>query len=392
MDYSKYLNSKIVDVPRSGIRKFFDVASTIPGAISLGVGEPDFITPYHIRNEAIVSLVQGKTQYTSNAGNESLRKEIAYYIHSRFGAKYDPKTEIIVTIGASEAIDLALRVLIENGEDVLVPEPSYVSYSPNVVFAGGNPVPIVTDASNGFKLTAQQLENAITPKTRAVILPYPNNPTGAILGKQELEEIAKVIIKHDLIVISDEIYAELNYSNDAHIAVAAIDGMWERTITINGFSKAFAMTGWRIGYVCAPEELISQMLKVHQYTIMCASTQSQVAAEKALKTGRDNDYEDIRLMKESYNQRRRLMVHGFKQIGLDCLEPMGAFYIFPSIKSLGISSDEFCTKLLKEKKVACVPGTAFGASGEGYIRCSYATSEEKLIKALGLIGEFVSTL
>lgn len=389
MDYAKYLNQAIDAVPPSGIRKFFDVAATIPDCISLGVGEPDFKTPYPVREEAISLLVQGKTQYSANAGLLSLRKEIAHYLQSRFGLIYQAANEIIVTIGASEAIDLSLRAIINAGDEVLVPEPSYVSYSPNVVFAGGVPKPVVTRAEEGFRLNPAELEKAITDKTKAIILPYPNNPTGAILDRDGLNAIAQIVVKHDLLVISDEIYAELSYGEEPHIACASHPDLWDRTITINGFSKAFAMTGWRVGYLCAPEGLVRNMLKIHQYVIMCAATPSQVAAEHALVMGRKDDYTDILRMKNSYNQRRRLMLEGFRKMGLECEEPLGAFYIFPSIKELGLSSFDFCTKLLQEKKVACVPGTAFGDSGEGYIRCSYATSLEKLNKALKLIAEFV---
>lgn len=392
MNYNNYFNKRIVDVPQSGIRKLFDVAATIPDAISLGVGEPDFKTPYHIREVAIQSLIQGKTQYTANSGTRSLLKEIAFYQKNRFGLNYDPENEIVVTVGASEAIDLALRVLLNPMEEVLVPEPSYVSYSPNVVFAGGVAVPIVTKFEEGFVLTPEAIENAITPKTKAIILPYPNNPTGTILSREDLDAIADVIVKHDLIVLSDEIYAELNYSQKPHVSVASHEKLYGRTITISGFSKAFSMTGWRIGYFCAPAELTAQMLKVHQYVIMCAPTQGQIAAEDALKTGRENNYEDVTYMRDSYNQRRRLMVNGFRKMGLDIVEPLGAFYVFPSIKKLGISSEEFCNGLLLAKKVACVPGTAFGASGEGFVRCSYATSIEKLQKALKLIEEYINEL
>ncbi len=392
MDYTKHLNKAIDKVPPSGIRKFFDVAATIPDVISLGVGEPDFKTPYAVREEAIGLLVQGKTQYSANAGLLSLRKEIAYYLKQRFGISYDPHNEIIVTIGASEAIDLSLRAIINSGDEVLVPEPSYVSYSPNVIFAGGIPKPIVTRAEDGFRLQPKDLEAAITDKTKAIIMPYPNNPTGAIMDEDTLQEIAKIVVKHDLLVISDEIYAELSYADRPHVAVAGHPDLWARCITINGFSKAFAMTGWRIGYLCAPEPLTKTMLKIHQYVIMCAATPSQAAAEYALQCGRKDGYSDITRMKTSYNQRRRLMLDGFRKMGLDCEEPLGAFYLFPSIQRLGISSFDFCTQLLQSKKVACVPGTAFGASGEGYIRVSYATGVEKLMRALELISEFIAEL
>lgn len=392
MDYKKYLNAAIDAVPPSGIRKFFDVAAGVPDVISLGVGEPDFKTPYAVREEAISLLVQGKTQYSANAGLLGLRQEIAYYLKDRFATVYDPQREIIVTIGASEAIDLSLRAIINTGDEVLVPEPSYVSYSPNVIFAGGVPRPVVTRAEEGFRLNPRALEAAITPRTKAVIMPYPNNPTGAILDAATLDEIAQIAVKHDLLLISDEIYAELSYADTPHVSCASHPQLWERCITINGFSKAFAMTGWRIGYLCAPAELVKNMLKIHQYVIMCAATPSQAAAEYALQQGRKDGYADILLMKNSYNQRRRLMLDGFRRMGLDCEEPLGAFYIFPSIRRLNISSFDFCTALLQRKKVACVPGTAFGASGEGFIRASYATSVEKLTRALALIAEFIQEL
>ncbi len=391
-DPNRYLNPAIAAVPKSGIRKFFDVAATMPGAISLGVGEPDFVTPYHIRDAAINSLLDGETQYTSNWGLLSLREEIAYYMESRFGLKYDPKNEILVTVGASEGIDLSLRVITNPGDEILIPEPSYVSYAPGVVFAGGTPVPMPTYEENAFALTPEAVEAAITPKTKAIILPYPNNPTGAVVGKAQLAKLAEVFIRHDLIVISDEIYAELCYSPEGHTSIAALPGMHERTFVLNGFSKAFAMTGWRMGFLCAPAAFCDVMCKIHQYTILCAPRQGQVAAEQALKRGREDGYADVARMRESYDQRRRLMVKGFREMGLSCFEPLGAFYVFPGIQNTGLTSDVFCERLLREHKVVCVPGTAFGASGEGYIRCSYATGINQLMEALERMRAFVNQL
>ena len=390
-DFSRYLNPDVAAVPKSGIRKFFDVAATMPNAISLGVGEPDFVTPYHIRNAAIDSLLDGETQYTSNWGLLSLREEIAYYMETRFQLKYDPRDEILVTVGASEGIDLSLRVLVNPGDEILVPEPSYVSYAPGVIFAGGKPVPMPTYERDAFVLTPEAVEAAVTEHTKAIILPYPNNPTGAVLDRQQLEKLAEVFIRHDLIVISDEIYAELSYGGN-HVSIATLPGMRERTIVLNGFSKAFAMTGWRMGYICAPRELCDVMCKIHQYTILCAPRQGQVAAEQALRRGREDNYADVRHMRDSYDQRRRLMVTSFRKMGLSCFEPLGAFYVFPGIRSTGLSSDEFCERLLREYQVVCVPGTAFGQSGEGHIRCSYATSLAKLQEALDRMEKFVSTL
>ena len=389
---SRYLNPEIVAVPKSGIRKFFDVAATMPGAISLGVGEPDFVTPYHIRNAAINSLLDGETQYTSNWGLLSLREEIAYYMATRYHVKYEPKNEILVTVGASEGIDLALRVVTCPGDEILIPEPSYVSYAPGVVFAGGKPVPMPTYEADAFALTPEAVEAAITPRTKAVILPYPNNPTGAVLSKDQLEKLAEVFIRHDLIVISDEIYSELCYMEEGHVSIASLPGMWERTFVLNGFSKAFAMTGWRMGYICAPAAFCDVMCKIHQYTILCAPRQGQVAAEEALKRGREDGYADVCRMRESYDQRRRLMVNGLRNMGLTCFEPLGAFYVFPGIKATGLTSEVFCERLLREHKVVAVPGTAFGASGEGYIRCSYATGIAQLTEALERMERFVKSL
>lgn len=392
MNYDRFLNAAAVAVPPSGIRRFFDLASTMKDTISLGVGEPDFRTPYHIRNAAINSLIDGETQYTPNRGLLSLRKEISLYLDGRYGIRYDPETEILVTVGASEAIDMALRAMVTPGDEVLVPEPSYVSYAPSVIFSGGTPVPVVTRQEDEFRLKPEQLEKAITERTRLLILPYPNNPTGGIMERADLEAIAPVIEKHDLMVISDEIYSELIYGGKEHASFASVPGMYERTITINGFSKAFAMTGWRVGYACGAKEIINVMNKIHQYGIMCAPRMGQVAAAEALKTGRENGYEDVIMMRESYDRRRRLMVESFRQMGLECFEPYGAFYVFPSIAKTGLSSEEFCSRLLMEKNVAAVPGNAFGACGEGNIRCCYATAVDKLNVALDRIGEFVQGL
>ncbi len=392
MDYSRYLNPSIAAVPPSGIRRFFDLASTMKDAISLGVGEPDFVTPYHIRSAAIDSILDGETQYTPNRGLLSLRREISYYLESRCHVVYDPDTEIVVTVGASECIDAALRAVVSPGDEVLVPEPSYVSYSPSVIFAGGTPVGVVTNAENGFRLTPDALRAVITPRTKALILPYPNNPTGGVMPRAELEAIAQVVRETGILVISDEIYSELTYGGLEHVSFASLPGMWQYTLTINGFSKAFAMTGWRVGYVCGPAALIDVINKIHQYAILCAPRQGQVAALEALRMGRNNGYEDVVRMRESYDRRRRLMVEGFRSMGLDCFEPLGAFYVFPSIRSTGMTSEEFCQRLLEEERVACVPGTAFGRCGEGHIRCSYATAVDKLNQALDKMGSFVSRL
>ena len=389
MNYNRFLNSRIAAVPPSGIRRFFDLAATMSDTISLGVGEPDFKTPYPIRSAAIDSLLDGETQYTANRGLPGLREEIALYMAGRYSLSYDPSDEILVTIGASEAIDLALRAIVEAGDEVLVPEPSYVSYSPGVIFAGGVPVGVVTLEKDDFRLKPEHLEKSITSRTKALILPYPNNPTGAVMERSDLEAIAEVIRKHDLFVISDEIYSELMYDGLTHISFASVPGMYERTLTINGFSKSFAMTGWRVGYACGASEIIGLMNKIHQYAIMCAPRQGQVAAMTALRTGRENSYEEVVRMRDSYDRRRRLMVNAFREMGLHCFEPFGAFYAFPSVRSTGMSSEEFCEKLLHEKKVAAVPGTAFGPSGEGNIRCCYATSLDKLNIALERMADFV---
>ena len=390
MNYDRYLNRRIASVPPSGIRRFFDLAASRKDAISLGVGEPDFKTPYLIRDAAINSLIDGETQYTANRGLLELRSEIAYYLSSRYQISYQPENEILVTIGASEAIDLALRALVCEGDEVLVPDPSYVSYAPGVVFAGGVPVPVQTRQEDDFRLKADILEKAVTDKTKLLILPYPNNPTGAIMEKEDLEAIAEVIVRHDLLVISDEIYSELVYDGHKHVSFASVRDMYDRTITINGFSKAFAMTGWRVGYACGSAEIISVMNKIHQYAIMCAPRQGQVAAGAALRLGRENGYESIEMMRESYDRRRRLMVNAFREMGLECFEPYGAFYAFPSIRCTGMTSEEFCSGLLKSRNVAAVPGTAFGPGGEGNIRCCYATALDKLNIALDRMAAFVA--
>ena len=392
MNYDRYLNPDIAAVPPSGIRRFFDLAATMKDTISLGVGEPDFVTPYHIRNAAINSLLDGETQYTPNRGLLPLRKEISRYLEERFGTPYDPETDIVVTVGASESIDIALRALVAAGDEVLVPEPSYVSYSPSVIFAGGTPVGVKTDQSNGFRLTAESVRAAITPRTKALILPYPNNPTGGIMERADLEALAQVIREKEILVISDEIYGELTYGENTHVSFASLPGMWDYTLTINGFSKAFAMTGWRVGYVCGPAAILSVLNKIHQYGILCAPRMGQVAALQALRMGRENGYEDVEKMRASYDRRRRLMVDGFRSMGLNCFEPLGAFYVFPSIAGTGLDSETFCARLLQEKHVAAVPGTAFGACGEGHIRCSYATSIDKLNIALDKMADFVKGL
>lgn len=381
------LNQKITEVKPSGIRKFFDIVSEMPDAISLGVGEPDFDTPWHIRDEGIYSLEKGKTFYTSNAGLMDLRREISNYIQRKQNITYDAAKEILVTVGGSEAIDVALRCMIDAGDEVIIPQPCYVSYEPCTTMADGVPVFIPLKNENEFRLTAQELEDAITEKTKVVILAFPNNPTGAIMEKEDLEKIAEVIVKHDLFVISDEIYSELSYQND-HVSIATLPGMRERTIMINGFSKAYAMTGWRLGYACGPEVILKQMIKLHQFAIMCAPTTSQYAAVEALRNG---DV-DVAEMRESYNERRRYLMHVFKQMNLPCFEPYGAFYVFPCIKEFGMTSEEFALRFLEEEKVAVVPGTAFGDCGEGFLRISYAYSIEDLKVAIGRMERFINRL
>ena len=369
------ISKTVVSLKKSGIRKFFDIVSEMKDVISLGVGEPDFDTPWHIREEGIYALEKGKTFYTSNAGLKELRVEIDNYLKRTQNISYNPDTEIIVTVGGSEAIDIGLRAMVNAGDEVIIPQPSYVSYVPCAILAGAKPVIIDLKAENEFRLTAEELKNAITDKTKILILPFPNNPTGAIMERKDLEEIAKVCIENDIYVISDEIYGELSYK-EKHVSIASIAGMKERTILINGFSKAYAMTGWRLGYACGPKEIIEQMVKIHQYAIMCAPTTSQYSAVEALKKGDD----DVKLMRESYNQRRRFLMNAFKEMGLECFEPYGAFYVFPSIKEFGMTSEEFALKFLEEEHVAVVPGTAFGDSGEGFLRISYAYSIERFVE------------
>jgi aminotransferase len=381
------LSDKIVAIPPSGIRKFFDIVSEMPDAISLGVGEPDFDTPWHIRDEGIYALEKGRTFYTSNAGLKELREEIVRYLERRIHVSYNPADEVLITVGGSEGIDMAFRAMLNPGDEVLIPQPSYVSYEPCAVLADGVPVIIELKEENEFRLTKEELLAAVTDKTKILVLPFPNNPTGAIMEKKDLEEIAEVCIEKDLFVLSDEIYAELSYKGD-HVSIASLPGMRERTILINGFSKAYAMTGWRLGYACGPAEIIAQMTKIHQYAIMCAPTNSQYAAVDALRNGDA----DVAMMRESYDQRRRYLMNAFREMGLSCFEPYGAFYTFPCIKEFGMTSDEFATRFLEEEKVAVVPGTAFGACGEGFLRISYAYSLEQLKEALGRLSRFVAKL
>lgn len=392
MDYEHILNRRVASVPPSGIRRFFDLVQRMPDAISLGVGEPDFVTPSASRNAAIFSIEEGRTHYTSNWGLLSLREKIAEYLRRRYGVAYDPKDEILVTVGASEGIDLALRALVCPGDEVLIPQPSYVSYGPCVTFAGGTPVPLLTRAKDCFALSAELLARSITPRTKALILPYPNNPTGGVMTREQLLAVAGVLRDTDVAVVSDEIYSELIYGGHEHTAFASLPGMRERTVTLNGFSKAFAMTGWRIGYCCAPRELLAPMYKIHQYTMLCAPIQGQVAAERSLERAFQTDFEDVRAMVRSYDRRRRLMVESLNEMGLPCFEPRGAFYVFPCIASTGLTSEEFCSRLLAEQRVACVPGTAFSDSAEGYVRCSYATSLENLTEALARMRAFLASL
>lgn len=379
---------KAASLQPSGIRKFFDIVAEMDDVISLGVGEPDFDTPWHIRDEGIYSLEKGRTFYTSNSGLKELRMEIAAYLQRTQGLEYHYLSQIFVTVGGSEAIDLAMRAMINPGDEVLIPQPSYVSYEPCVVMADGKPVVIELKEENRFRLTPEELEAAITPKTKILVMPFPNNPTGAIMEREDLEKLVPIIEKHDLFVVSDEIYGELTYGGKKHVSIAALPGMQERTILINGFSKAYAMTGWRLGYACGPKEVIGQMVKIHQYCIMCAPTTSQYAAVEALRNGD----EDVRRMRESYDERRRFVLFTLKEMGLPCFEPEGAFYVFPCIREFGMTSDEFATNLLKEEKVAIVPGTAFGNCGEGYLRISYAYSIESLKKALKRLENYVRRL
>ena len=381
------VNKTITGIAPSGIRKFFDIVNEMDDAISLGVGEPDFDTPWRIRDEAIYSLEQGRTFYTSNSGLKSLKEEISKYLERRYNLYYSPNSEIMVTVGGSEAIDIALRAMLDPGDEVLIPQPSYVSYAPCTILAGGKPVYIDLKEEDEFRLTPEELEEAVTDKTKVLILPFPNNPTGAVMEKEDLEAVAQFVIDHDLFVLTDEIYAELTYL-EKHVSIASLPGMRERTVYINGFSKAYAMTGWRLGYACAPEELLKQMLKIHQYAIMCAPTNSQYAAVEALRNCQD----DVDRMREEYDHRRRYLMDRFRNMKLQCFEPFGAFYIFPSIREFGMTSDEFATKLLKTKKVAVVPGTAFGDCGEGFIRISYAYSLENLKEAIDRIEVFIQEL
>ena len=388
IDYNKMLNPSVVNIKPSGIRKFFDIAEQMDDVISLGVGEPDFTTPWHIRNEGIRSLEQGKTRYTSNHGLISLRKEVSSFVNRKYGVLYNPENEILITVGGSEAIDGTIRALVGPGDEVIIPQPSYVCYEPITILAGGTPVIVETKSENEFKLTAEQLKSAITPRTKVLILPYPCNPTGAIMQKSDLEAIAEVLDGTNILVLSDEIYSELTFGNNKHVSIASIEGMKERTVVVNGFSKTFSMTGWRMGYACGPAPILDQITKIHQFAIMSAPTTSQYAAIEALKNGD----QDIAAMVEEYDVRRRIIVDGFNKLGLSCREPLGAFYSFPSIKSTGMTSEDFCEKLLYSKKVAVVPGNAFGNSGEGFIRASYCYSVDHIKEALSRIREFLEEI
>jgi aminotransferase len=382
------LSKVITEIEPSGIRKFFDIVSEMKDAISLGVGEPDFDTPWHIRDEGIYSLEKGRTFYTSNAGLKELKIEITKFLKRKYGLEYDYNGETLVTVGGSEAIDIAMRAMLDPGDEVLIPQPSYVSYVPCARLANGVPVPIELKAENQFRLTRAELEAAITPKTKILVLPFPNNPTGAIMERKDLEDLVDLIVGNDLYVITDEIYSELTYSDEGHVSIASLPGMRDRTVYINGFSKSHAMTGWRLGYACGPKIIIQQMLKIHQFAIMCAPTTSQYAAVSALKNGD----EDVARMREAYNGRRRYLMHRFEQMGLECFEPFGAFYTFPCIKEFDMTSEEFAMRLLEEEKVAVVPGTAFGACGEGFLRISYAYSLEALKEALDRMERFINRL
>ena len=388
MDYSSILNKTVTEIKPSGIRKFFDIAATMNDVISLSVGEPDFQTPWEVRKAGITSLEKGKTKYTSNYGLDDLRKEIAKYLNRKCNISYKPQDEILVTVGGSEAIDAAVRALVNPGDEVIIPQPSYVCYEPITRLAGGIPVIIETQAEDDFKLTRKQLESAITDKTKLVILPFPCNPTGAVMERKDLEEISDVLRETNIMVLSDEIYSELTFTENGHISPASIDGMFERTVTVNGFSKSYSMTGWRLGYVCGPKEIMKEITKIHQFAIMCAPTVSQYAAVCALKYCD----EDVENMVDAYNRRRRLIIKGFNDLGLTCREPKGAFYAFPCIRSTGLSSEEFCEKLLKDYHVAVVPGTAFGKGGEGFIRVSYCYSTDHILEALKRIGQFIDGL
>lgn len=387
IDWSKKLSPKVQAIPWSGIRRFFDLVSEMKGVVSLGVGEPDFVTPWHVREACIYSLEKGYTMYTSNWGMLELREEVARHLYNNYQVSYEPRDEVLITVGVSEGMDLALRAVLAKDDEVLIPEPCYVSYSPCTAMAGGIPVPIPTEAANDFRVTAAQIEAKITPRTKALILSYPNNPTGATLPREEMMEIAKVVKKHDLVVISDEIYDKLTYEGK-HTCFASLPAMKSRTILLNGFSKAYAMTGWRLGYACGHPEIISHMTKIHQYTMLCAPVTAQMAALEALQNGAD---EMLKMVTE-YDRRRRLVLKGFRDIGLSCFEPRGAFYAFPSIKNTGLTSEEFAERLLVEAKVAVVPGNVFGLNGEGHIRCSYAASVENLTEAIERMGKFLKTL
>ena len=388
IDYSKIVTQTVTDIKPSGIRRFFDIAANMKDVISLGVGEPDFNTPWQVRKAGINSLEKGKTKYTSNRGNEKLVEEISAYMERKYNVTYNPKNEIFVTVGGSEAIDAFIRAVVSSGDEVIIPQPSYVCYEPITLLAGGTPVILNTKAENDFKVTPEELKNAITPKTKLLILPYPCNPTGAIMEREDLEKLYEVLKDTNVAVLSDEIYSELTFNTKPHCSPASVEGMKERTVVVNGFSKAFSMTGWRLGFACGPKELIAPMVKIHQYAIMCAPTTSQYAAIEALRSCD----EDVKVMREEYNRRRRLMVNGFNKIGLECREPKGAFYAFPSIKSTGLTSEEFCQKLLESQKVAVVPGNAFGESGEGFVRASYCYSVEHIKEALVRIERFLKEI
>ena len=388
MDYGKLLTPTVQQMKPSGIRKFFDIANTMEDVISLGVGEPDFPTPWQIRKAGITSLENSQTRYTSNRGLEKLRAEITHYMHRKYNLTYRPEEEVLITVGGSEAIDACIRAVVSPGDEVIIPQPSYVCYEPITQLAGGVPVIIETKAENAFKLTPEELIAAITPRTKALILPYPCNPTGAIMEREDLEKIAAVLREHNILVLSDEIYAELTFGGQKHVSIAEIDGMWERTVVVNGFSKTFPMTGWRLGYACGPAPIMAQITKIHQFAIMCAPTTSQYAAIEALRSCD----EAVEQMREEYDMRRRLIVNGFNKLGLTCREPKGAFYAFPCIQSTGMTSEEFCEKLLYSKHVAVVPGPAFGLGGEGFVRASYCYSTEHIKEALHRIGEFLNEL
>ena len=389
MNMQDYVAPQVAGLPPSGIRKFFDIVSTMEGAVSLGVGEPDFVTPWNMREAAIYSIEQGHTHYTSNWGIIELRRAISKYLETRFQLEYDPESQVVITTGASEGIDLALRAVLRPGDEVLVPDPSYVSYAPCVTLAGGIPVGIETNAEADFKLLPQALAQAITPRTRAMILPYPNNPTGAVMTREDLAKIVPVLKQHDIIIISDEIYAELTYTEERHASIAEFPVLHDRVILLSGFSKSFAMTGWRLGYACGHRELIAAMVKIHQYTMLCAPIMSQAAALEGLTRSLSDGFSQVGKMKRAYNRRRRMILSEVRKMGLDCFEPRGAFYIFPSIRSTGLSSEAFCQDLLEKEKVAVVPGTAFGPSGEGHIRCSYAYSIESINEALSRIRRYL---